>query len=501
MEDLTGLFFSKYSALDSMCRRKYGYSYNEDGTRDNRSGVLAFAKELPLDLAKELTDIHYKRNDVAHENKFQVRPTQEVIDRLDFFIELFKSKYSEPKFDEMSPYIRATLAKMDTRIGELTLVAKHLPTDQREKILKKCANYVNSVKSAGTQDFVSNTYLAFENFAIQVLTASAAQEVKKPLPQKVAVKAAKGAMSNCKEQAFWQEKQLDIAKQIAVLTKLVGEYPTQHQTVVDEAQRLADEIKSAQTVEDAERAYKILQTYVEENKELIKLQKDKLREMKKFVQSVQNDDEYTCSGDIKVQICNTVEDYVTEVYAATNKTELDGVWERFKAYRGVQKKKYRAQSQQTSSSATSSQARSGFGWGKVIAIASVVLVVAAITCLIVFRKNISWNAWQHIIGSIGGLTFVAIVAFILLIIDENIDLPLVSSIGLGIVAIANMVVGLVVGADYRIIGTWLSAYAILWGLLVIALAVDEFVCEYGWIAPLCEIVVLIVGIILVWTLI
>lgn len=103
-----------------------------------------------------------------------------------------------------------------------------------------------------------------------------------------------------------------------------------------------------------------------------------------------------------------------------------------------------------------------------VGIGIVVLIIAGIVCLCVFGKYINWNVWQHIIGSIGGLIlFVALFLLAIILDDELIlDFKISEVVMLPIVAVTNFLLFLFLRENYKVLFIWLSAYAMLWGIIL-----------------------------------
>lgn len=94
------------------------------------------------------------------------------------------------------------------------------------------------------------------------------------------------------------------------------------------------------------------------------------------------------------------------------------------------------------------------------------VVIAGIVCLIVFRKQISWAGWQHIIGSIGGLVFyiIAFIAFYTVFEDSSEAAGCIfGAVITGLITVLNTVLLFTLVNDYRIIFYWLTAYTLIAG--------------------------------------
>ena len=147
---------------------------------------------------------------------------------------------------------------------------------------------------------------------------------------------------------------------------------------------------------------------------------------------------------------------------------------------------------------TSSSSAGMSGWKIIlIAVAIVLALAAGITCLIVFRKSISWKGWQYVIGVIGGLFLLLISGFICFIIEDFMSLEifqLYTFFALTI-AVANFVLYSVFRVDYKIIFIFITAYFLI-GLLFSCISAFD-TCEVAWgIVQIVEGVIIIAGLIL-----
>lgn len=137
-------------------------------------------------------------------------------------------------------------------------------------------------------------------------------------------------------------------------------------------------------------------------------------------------------------------------------------------------------------------------WKTILIIAAIVLAVAAgVTCLIVFRKNITWTGWQYVIGTLGGLVLLGLSGLVAIIIENCSFVDFYKSntfIALAI-AIANLALFCVFRGEYKIIFIFIAAYVIIGLAFTCYFAFDEL--EEGWgVAQIIEEVIIIAGLVL-----
>ena len=134
-------------------------------------------------------------------------------------------------------------------------------------------------------------------------------------------------------------------------------------------------------------------------------------------------------------------------------------------------------------------------WKQIVIIGAIILaVIAGITCLIVFRKHISWMGWQYMIGLFGGLVLTAIVGAIAFFIAEGMVVEIYQTAPFLIFAVTviNFVLFCIFRADYKIIFIFLSAYSLIGAGIMILFAFDDL--EEGWgIGQIAEAVVVAAG--------
>ena len=159
-------------------------------------------------------------------------------------------------------------------------------------------------------------------------------------------------------------------------------------------------------------------------------------------------------------------------------------------------------SQQTKTFTTPySQKRANFPWKTVLIIAAIVLgvlaVAAGITCLVIFWNKIPWTAWQYVIGSLGGLVLTAVLSGVVFLLEDDFicSFYVLGTVVLGVIAIANWLLNLFLGANYRIIFIWLSAYEILAGCALIYFSFEEIEDEWAW-GQIGEVAAVVAGLVL-----
>lgn len=124
-------------------------------------------------------------------------------------------------------------------------------------------------------------------------------------------------------------------------------------------------------------------------------------------------------------------------------------------------------------------------------------IIAGIVCLCVFGKYINWNGWQHIIGSIGGLVISALIVFLAVLFDwftvQDEAWPKI--LILFAAAAVNCVLYYFLRDSYKVIFIWLSAHAMLWGVILAFFRYTDF--ETGWaIVYVIEMLIILAAMIL-----
>lgn len=128
---------------------------------------------------------------------------------------------------------------------------------------------------------------------------------------------------------------------------------------------------------------------------------------------------------------------------------------------------------------------------------AVAAVIAGAACMIAFRKSISWTGWQYIIGAGAGGVLFGIGAFVSWKIDDEFLLPAyVPALFIVLVlAVGNGALFFLCGGAYRVIFIFISAYAVLGGVIAAYLAFDDI--EDGWGAAIVAEIVAIVAALIV----
>lgn len=114
----------------------------------------------------------------------------------------------------------------------------------------------------------------------------------------------------------------------------------------------------------------------------------------------------------------------------------------------------------------------------VLSILAGMAAVALVACLIIFRNDIDWNGWQHVIGSLGGAALAAAIAVLFYyLINKFIgDINIIGAATVFVLTLANFLVKCFLGDTYGIIFIWICSYLIVGS---IALTIYCFIDDYS----------------------
>ena len=125
-------------------------------------------------------------------------------------------------------------------------------------------------------------------------------------------------------------------------------------------------------------------------------------------------------------------------------------------------------------------------------ILAILIVIAGIVLLCVFGKRIEWWQWQHIIGAVGGAFLVGVTIIIGYIAAyDSVDATVTYIVAAIIVSAVNIPLVFVYKEQYSIIFYWLSAYQLLWAVI---LAFDTYFDGEEDATVACAIAALVVAV-------